>query len=138
MLILAFVYQDIFSYNVEQSRGDNHNMITVIMNQQSLSLQEAIDSVSDLCKDTINAFEFTRRSLPSWGPDLDRQVQLYIDGLQNWIIGSLHWSFETRRYFGDQGQEIKKQLVMKLLPKKNTEACFSDSPRATLDVQYSF
>jgi hypothetical protein len=36
---------DIFSYNVEQARGDTHNMICVVMREQGLSLQEAVDFV---------------------------------------------------------------------------------------------
>jgi hypothetical protein len=36
---------DIFSYNVEQSRGDTHNMICVVMQEQGLSVQEAYDFV---------------------------------------------------------------------------------------------
>lgn len=89
--------QDIFSYNVEQSRGDTHNMVVVLMHEQGLAVQEAIDAVADLCERSIDTFEQTRRSLPSWGPIVDSNVESYIDGLQNWIIGSLHWSFLTER-----------------------------------------
>jgi hypothetical protein len=37
--------QDIFSYNVEQARGDTHNMICVVMQEQALDLQTAVDFV---------------------------------------------------------------------------------------------
>lgn len=72
-------------------------MIVVLMHEQDLTMQEAIDLVGDLCKHSIDTFEEVRCSLPSWGPAIDRNVQVYIDGLQNWIIGSLHWSFSTER-----------------------------------------
>ena len=29
---------------------------------------------------------------------------------------SLHWSFQTHRYFGEQGLEVKKHRVVQLLP----------------------
>lgn len=67
------------------------------MHEQGLAMQEAIDAVAELCKGCIDTFEQVRRTLPSWGPTIDRSVQKYIDGLQNWMIGSLHWSFHTER-----------------------------------------
>lgn len=106
-----------FSYDVEASRGDIHNLVIVVMNEQELSLQEAIDFVGDLCKSTMDTFEQVRHSLPSWGPEIDAQVQKYVGGLQDWIIGSLHWSFATPRYFGEKGQEVKNQLIVKISPR---------------------
>jgi hypothetical protein len=41
--------------------------------------------------------------LPSWGPEIDEQVKIYVDGLADWIVGSLHWSFDSERYFGKLG-----------------------------------
>lgn len=80
--------QDLFSFNVEQSRKDTHNMIPVIMKQRNLSLQEAVDFVGELCKTSIKRFESERKILPSWGPEVDRDVAIYVTGLQNWIVGS--------------------------------------------------
>lgn len=62
-------------------------MIPVIMQQKGLDLQGAVDCVGDYCKSSIERFESDRNSLPSWGPDIDRDVALYVDGLQNWIVG---------------------------------------------------
>ncbi|OJA10867.1 hypothetical protein AZE42_12242 [Rhizopogon vesiculosus] len=110
---------DIFSYNVERSRGDvMHNMIAVLMDEQGLDLQSAVDYIGQLCKDTIQRFEDNRAILPSWGEEIDRQVAIYIDGLQNWIIANLHWSFETTRYFGKDGHVVKRNRIVKLLPKR--------------------
>ncbi|TFK73275.1 terpenoid synthase [Pluteus cervinus] len=108
---------DIFSYNVEQSRHGTHNMITVLMKEQGLCLQDAVDLVGRYCKMSIERFEAHRQLLPSWNPDLDRKVAVYIEGLQNWIVGSLHWSFDTERYFGKRGPEIKQHRTVELLPK---------------------
>ncbi|KAI0833420.1 terpenoid synthase [Trametes gibbosa] len=108
---------DLFSYNVEQARQDSHNMIAVIMHRQDLGLQQAADAVGVLCKASIDRFEHDRRLIPSWGPEIDRDVATYIQGLQNWIVGSLHWSFESARYFGKDGASVKKHRLVKLLPK---------------------
>lgn len=107
---------DIFSYNVEQSRGDTHNMIVILMTYHGHSLQSAVDYVGDLCSQTIDAFCETKTKIPSWGPEIDGMVSRYVQGLQDWIVGSLHWSFQTHRYFGSQGQEVKKHRVVQLLP----------------------
>ncbi|KAF8442269.1 isoprenoid synthase domain-containing protein [Boletus edulis BED1] len=109
---------DIFSYNVEQSRHDTHNMIVVLMREQGLDLQGAVDYVGALCKGTIQRFEDNRAILPLWGEELDKQVAIYVQGLQNWIVGSLHWSFDSERYFGKEGLQVKEDRIIKLLPKR--------------------
>ncbi|CAK5261827.1 unnamed protein product [Mycena citricolor] len=78
---------DIFSYNVEQSKGDTHNMIPVVMSEQGLDLQAAIDFVGDMCKGSIDRFNEDRAQLPSWGEKVDRDVAVYVDGLADWIVG---------------------------------------------------
>jgi hypothetical protein len=128
---------DIFSYNVEQARGDTHNMICVAMREQGLSLQEAFDFVGyvtpsrffgsylslslfrGLCKQSIDRFIEEREHLPLWSPAIDKDVAVYVQGLADWIVGSLHWSFLTERYFGRKGMAIKKQRVLKLLPQES-------------------
>lgn len=111
---------DIFSYNVEQSKGDTHNMIPVVMNQEGVDLQTAVDFVGNMCKQSIDRFNEERSRLPSWGPEIDRDVAIYVDGLANWIVGSLHWSFESERYFGKKGRQVKATRVVDLLPKRTS------------------
>ncbi|KAK1231745.1 Anterior gradient protein 3 [Marasmius sp. AFHP31] len=107
---------DIFSYNVEQARGDTHNMIVILMVHYGHTLQSAMDFVGEKCRNCIDNFKATRENLPSWGPEVDDVVQRYVKGLQDWIVGSLHWSFQTTRYFGSEGQAVKNTRYVKLLP----------------------
>lgn len=107
---------DLFSYNVEQSHGDTHNMIVILMKHHNHSLQSAVDYVGQLCTDTINNFELHKGLVPSWGVETDKIVVAYIQGLQDWIVGSLHWSFQTQRYFGLHGMVVKKNRQVRLLP----------------------
>lgn len=102
---------------MEQSRSDTHNIIVVLMREQSLDLQGAVDYIGWLCKGSVQRFEDNRAVLPSWGAELDRQVDIYVEGLQNWIIGSLHWSFDSTRYFGKDRHAVKRDRTVKLLPK---------------------
>lgn len=98
--------------------GDTHNMIVIVQHHEGLELQEAVDYVGDLCYGCIDRFEALRRALPSWGPEIDRQLQVYIDGLADWMIGNLVWSFETTRYFGADGEKVLRELAVDLLPRR--------------------
>ncbi|KAF9239816.1 isoprenoid synthase domain-containing protein [Melanogaster broomeanus] len=108
---------DLFSYNVEQSKDHTHNMIDVVMNEQGIDLQSAFDFVGEMCRQSIDRFVEDRKNIPSWSPKIDNDVAIYVDGLADWIVGSLHWSFDSERYFGKHGKEVKKTRVVTLLPK---------------------
>ncbi|KAG1732159.1 isoprenoid synthase domain-containing protein [Suillus lakei] len=108
---------DILSYNVEQSCHSTHNMVAVLMCEQRMSLQDAVDYSYQLCKGTIQRFEDNRAILPSWGEEVDKQVAIYIQGMQDWMAGSLHWSFNSTRYLGSDGHTVKRDRIINLLPK---------------------
>jgi hypothetical protein len=78
---------DIFSYNVEQSRGDTHNMIVILMEYHGHTLQSAVDHVGELCRQTIDSFTANRNNLPKFTPEVDAMVEGYVQGLQDWIVG---------------------------------------------------
>lgn len=132
------VPQDIFSYNVEQSKGarfshtlqlwpcaaepaavfpgDTHNIVIVVQKQEGLGMQSAVDYVGALCVESMERFQSLRAVLPSWDPVIDKQVQIYVDGLGDWMIGNLVWSFETERYFGKSGRTVLEGLSVDVLP----------------------
>jgi len=87
-------------------------MIAIVMHHHGMALQEAVDFVGDLCEKSVDRFSEGRARLPSWGPGIDAQVQVYVQGLADWIVGSLHWSFESERYFGKKGGRIKKDRLV--------------------------
>jgi hypothetical protein len=88
------------------------------MHDQGLDLQGAMNYAGQMCKDAIRCFEFNRAILPSWGEEVDKQVAIYVEGLQNWMIGSLNWHFDSARYFGKHGHAVKRDRIVKLLPKR--------------------
>ena len=93
-------------------------MIVILMQLRGYDLQSSVDFVGELCRQTIDAFVANTRRIPSFGPSIDRDVAMYVQGLQDWIVGSLHWSFMTERYFGKHGAEVKKHRIVKLLPRR--------------------
>lgn len=103
-------------------------MIVIMMRHHGMTLQEAVDFVGDLCKKSIDRFNEDRARLPSWGPEIDAQVQVYVQGLADWIVGSLFWSFDSERYFGRKGSQIKKDLIIELAPVIVSEPVASVEP----------
>ena len=104
---------------MEQSRGiEGNNILTVLMKEKGLNLQEAADHAGVLFGDLMDRFVAERKKLPSWGPDLDRDINRYVDGIGDWVVGNLHWCFETTRYFGSAHKEVKRTRVVKLRPLK--------------------
>ena len=68
-------------------------MVAVVIQAKGYTLQEAADFVGELCRKAIERFDLEKRNLPSWGPERDREVAMYVDGLQNWIVGEFFFSF---------------------------------------------
>ena len=96
-------------------------MIVIVMQTQGFALQEAVDYVGTLCKASIDRFIEAKTRVESFdcGGQIDKDVAQYIKGLEDWIVGSLHWSFESERYFGKTGRQVKNTRVVKLLPPRN-------------------
>lgn len=92
-------------------------MISVVMHEECLDIQCAVDFVGELCKQSIDRFNENRGLIPSWGPKIDKDVAIYVGGLADWIVGSLHWSFDTSRYFQNSGREVKRTRVVSLFPR---------------------
>ncbi len=57
------------------------------MQDTGLALQEAVNSVGDMCKASFDRFEHDRQHVPSWGNEIDHDIAKYIDGLQNLLVG---------------------------------------------------
>ncbi|KAJ6519123.1 terpenoid synthase [Mycena sanguinolenta] len=129
MICLA---NDLYSFNVEQSKGDDHNIVTLMILHEKLSVQEAIDRVSTIYDDLAAQFLAVFNSLPSFdSAAVDSMVRHYVDGLGNWIRANDCWSFETWRYFRDDGLRIQKERSIDLLPRDKIVYCVVLGPSQT-------
>ncbi|KAJ7883181.1 isoprenoid synthase domain-containing protein [Mycena olivaceomarginata] len=99
---------DLFSFK------DTHNIVCVMMHEHGIDLQLAVNMVGKLCSDRMGDFIRLRAQLPLWGPTIDGMVRVYVDGLQDWMVGSLHWSFKTERYFGESSKAVLETLKVEL------------------------
>ncbi|KIJ56936.1 hypothetical protein M422DRAFT_149816 [Sphaerobolus stellatus SS14] len=106
---------DIFSYNVENYRGDNYNLVTIVMKSYNTDLQGAVDRIGQMSAETVAKYLETKSKLPSWGEEIDKDVAAYIHGLEDWMAGSLQWSFVTKRYFGESPEVVKQTGKIVLL-----------------------
>ena len=74
--------------------------------------------IFDFHKDVEARFHDALKLVPSFGPEMDVQVQAYINFLANWARGSYAWSFEGGRYFGSKGLEYQKTRLVPLLAER--------------------
>ena len=87
------------SYWLELSRGlEVHNIITAIMEEYYLDLQQALYWLSGYASKTISNFLANIHALPSWGEKIDQAVMVYIDRVARCVCGYNAWSYETNRY----------------------------------------
>ncbi|KAF4623291.1 hypothetical protein D9613_001447 [Agrocybe pediades] len=109
---------DIVSYNKEQATGnDPHNIVTIVMRQFGINLDGAMNWVAQYHKEVETHFLDGLKCVPSWGPEIDKNMEVYINGLANWARSNDCWNFECGRYFGKRGLEFQKVRWVPLLPK---------------------
>ena len=103
---------------MEQAREGHScsNIVTVIMKEKGLSLQQTIDFIGRDFQMIMDDFVADKESLPSFGEKTDENVHQFISALETWIVGNIHWSFSTKRYFGKEHDEVRRTLTIKLAP----------------------
>jgi len=107
-----------YSYNIEQASGHGgHNIITVVMNEKGLDRDGALAWLGKYHGEVLSKFQAQSRTLPTWSPAIDSDVEAFVERLGYWIRGIDCWSLETERYFGTKGPEIQKHRLVTLLPK---------------------
>ncbi|KAG9019249.1 hypothetical protein FRB90_004811 [Tulasnella sp. 427] len=110
---------DIYSYNIEQAQGDTMNIIEAAMREKKFDVQGAVDFAGQLVKERVDLFVATKAGLPSWGDKIDREVQSYLQVCEDWMIGGIHWSLGSTRYFGAEAEKVRRTLRVELLPKQD-------------------
>ena len=55
--------------------------------------------------------------VPKYVGPIDLEVQTLVDGMAQCVSAVMHWSYESERYFGTRGMEIKTSRQVRLLPK---------------------
>jgi len=115
---------DVLSFGVEYARGDTYNLVIVVMRENNLSVQQAMDYSAQLIQRRVDDFVSLKAKLPSWSPDINRAAGLYIEGMEYWVTGTLQWCFSSNRYFGDEAVKVKQTRIMPFQHPKPREVLF--------------
>lgn len=89
---------DILSLEKEMKGCKSHNLVEVLQHEYQIPLQEAIERAASLHDAEVRTFIELSAHLPSFGTEIDANLQRYISGLQSWMRGSIDWSVKTARY----------------------------------------
>ncbi|KAG8926677.1 hypothetical protein FRC03_011428 [Tulasnella sp. 419] len=123
---VVVISNDVYSYNIEQAQGDTFNILEVCMKHENLNLQQAMDFAGQLVNDRVDLYTATKAKLPSWGPEIDAELPKYFQVLEDWMTAGFYWSLESKRYFGDQVDQVRKTLRVDLLPRQ--------TPRGQMEI----
>ncbi|KAI0125634.1 terpenoid synthase [Xylariales sp. AK1849] len=116
---LTIIANDLLSYDKEQASGDDeHNLVTIAMKEFDTDIQGAIDWAAKIHAGLVQQFNQIVLTVPRWGGPVDLDVQTYVDGIAQWVGANVQWSFESERYFGKRGLEVKKTRILQLLPQR--------------------
>ncbi|OCB88734.1 terpenoid synthase [Sanghuangporus baumii] len=112
---------DIYSYALEYASGlDSCNAVTILMHNEGLLHQEAMDRTAQLYKNCADIIVACKLAMRSFGPEVDEMVRAYLYGVQQAICGNNSWSMDTPRYFGDNREEVKRTGIVKITQRKSS------------------
>ncbi|KAF2237958.1 terpenoid synthase [Viridothelium virens] len=87
---MVLIQNDIVSYAKEKALGESHNIVS-LYHLQGYSLQSSFDCAGELLKGRYRDWYQTLTELPTWGEEIDSQVQTYITSVQNVALANLNW-----------------------------------------------
>ena len=96
-------------------------MITVLMRNENLSIEQALSYVEAEFAGFVGTMQSSAAEIKSFGPEVDAAIRSYVRGIQQWVYGNVAWSLETERFFGGDHEEVKRTLMVKLESPKSTE-----------------
>lgn len=85
------------------------NIITVLMKDRNCSFGSALAHVGTLVKQSADAFLATERQFAACVDPavMNDDTRRYVRGLRDCIAGSVNWLYETERYLGTKGNEVR-------------------------------
>ncbi|CAE7228396.1 unnamed protein product [Rhizoctonia solani] len=107
---------DVYSFPKEYAQGQTHNLVFVLMWNNQLGLQDAMNRAGELIEQRVQDYLVAKAQVPSFGPHLDHEVSRYIQGIEYCVQACIDWSFMNTRYFGANAEEVKRDRVVELDP----------------------
>ncbi|KAG2145668.1 terpenoid synthase [Suillus cothurnatus] len=103
--------------NKEQSDGDYQNLVFCIMHERDVGLQEAINILTEMLNQRVDDYIKLKSELPSFGADVDAELERYLHALENFVQGTVLWYYLSPRYFRGVDVTNRKNLVVPLFEK---------------------
>ncbi|OAX40003.1 terpenoid synthase [Rhizopogon vinicolor AM-OR11-026] len=84
------------------------NIVTVLMRERKCSFGGALSCAGTLVKQNVETFLATEREFAACA-DLatNDDTRRYVRGLRDCIAGTVNWLYETERYLGTKGYEVR-------------------------------
>jgi 5-epi-alpha-selinene synthase len=89
---------DVISFAKEVRHNDVHNLVVTFQHHYQLSLQDAVRKAADLTNKEVRNFIALKERLPTFGAEIDADVQRFVSVLCSWMRGNLDWSYTSGRY----------------------------------------
>lgn len=89
---------DIFSFKKEIKEGKVHNLVLILQHEYQIPFEEALKRAVEIHDAEVRNFIELSVQLPSFGFEIDVNLQRYILGLRFLVRGSLDWMMESQRY----------------------------------------
>lgn len=77
----------------EQLDGDYQNLVFCIMHERNVGLQAAIDILTEMLAQRVEQYIDLKNQLPSFGPEVDRELARYLHALENFVQGTVLWYY---------------------------------------------
>ncbi|GKT90348.1 putative pentalenene synthase protein [Colletotrichum tofieldiae] len=88
---LVTLVNDVLSYRKDLELGVDHNLISLLMERDSLSIQQAVDKIGDMVNDCYRRWYLALAELPSYGEKIDYKVMKFIEICRAVAQGNLYW-----------------------------------------------
>lgn len=82
-----------------------------------------MDHLGTWHRELATKFLTKMNNLPSgpWSVEIDAKLKVYVWGIGNWLTANIEWGFESERYFGSHGLEIREHRLVTLLPPRHAK-----------------
>ena len=93
---LCSIVNDIFSFKKEELERETNNIVKVIANEFTLSIDEAFDTAIELHDEGLQKLD---RNIECIAAKSDKHEEvLYMHGLRHWVTGAYYWHMTSLRY----------------------------------------
>ncbi|KAI8306178.1 Presilphiperfolan-8-beta-ol synthase [Colletotrichum sp. SAR11_240] len=76
---LVILVNDVLSYRKDLALGVDHNLISLLMEKDGLSIQQAMDEIGNMVNQCYRRWYLALAELPSYGEKIDREAMRFVE-----------------------------------------------------------